>query len=67
MKGVIIVIEFQKRELPHEHILTILDRTNNMTADKIKNMQQQIYQVKMIISKTGKMSHLLCYIIHVVT
>ena len=54
LKGNILVIEFQKRGLPHVHILAILDRTNNITADEIKNMQQQRYQVKMIVRKTGK-------------
>ena len=36
LKGDILVIEFQKRGLPHVHILAILDRTNNITADEIK-------------------------------
>ena len=36
VKGLIKVIEFQKRGLPHVHILVILDRSNTMTANEVK-------------------------------
>ena len=35
IKGIIKVIEFQKRGLPHVHILAILDRVGSMTEDEI--------------------------------
>ena len=35
IKGIINVIEFQKRGLPHVHVLAILDRTSSMVEDKI--------------------------------
>ena len=35
IKGLIKVIEFQKRGLPHVHILVILDRANTMTAEEV--------------------------------
>ena len=34
-KGIINVIEFQKRGLPHVHILAILDKASHMTDDEI--------------------------------
>ena len=35
MKGSISVIEFQKRGLPHVHILSILDRIDRILAEEI--------------------------------
>ena len=35
IKGIIKVIEFQKRGLPHVHVLAILDRTSSMVEDEI--------------------------------
>ena len=35
-KGLILVIEFQKRGLPHVHILLILNRESGITAQEIE-------------------------------